>query len=120
MTPATHTRSTDVRPTARARKGTSRDHAASPHAHRAKPTTPPAVVGAPSLSLDPRLLADLQDVYVPRVRAMIRRRPLACAGGALATGFVLGGGWKTRVGRLLLFGAARYAAVRVVERFLEE
>jgi hypothetical protein len=124
MTPATHTQSTEARPNAGGRKPTSRDPArgqekARTPRERAKATRPPAV-DAPFVGLDAELLADLQDLSAQRVRAMIRSRPLAFAGGAFATGFVVGGGWRTRVGRLLLFGAARYVAVHMAERYLQE
>jgi hypothetical protein len=74
----------------------------------------------PFLGVDAEVLADIQEFSRRKLRTLVRERPLAWMGGALATGFLLGGGWKTRVGRLILLAGVRYAAVNAAGRYFNE
>ena len=67
--------------------------------------------------IDADTLEDLHELATQKLRALVREQPLAVVGGAFATGFVVGGGWRTRVGRLMMFSAARYLAVHLAEQY---
>jgi hypothetical protein len=53
-----------------------------------------------------------------KARAIVRDKPVAALGGAFAVGFLMGGGWKTRIGRLILFAANRYIVFQTAKRTL--
>jgi len=69
------------------------------------------------MPIDAEVIADLQDFTTRKVRAFVRDRPLASVAGALAVGFVVGGGWRTRLGRMLALAAARHAALKAAEHY---
>jgi hypothetical protein len=69
------------------------------------------------MSIDPEFLADLPELSARKLRSMVRDQPLLFVGAALATGFIAGGGWRTRVGRMIALAAARYAASQAVEHY---
>lgn len=72
---------------------------------------------SPFLSIDAEMLADLQDVASRKIRAIVREKPIVALGGAFAGGFILGGGWRTRVGRFMMLAGARYLVVQAAERY---
>jgi hypothetical protein len=69
------------------------------------------------MSLDAEVLADLKDFSARKVRAIVREQPLASVAGALAVGFIVGGGWRTRIGRLMALAAARHVALKAAEHY---
>jgi hypothetical protein len=69
------------------------------------------------LPIDAELFADLQDTSARKLRAIVRARPLVAVSGALAAGFIVGGGWRTRIGRFMLLAAARYVAMHAASRY---
>ena len=54
------------------------------------------------------------------MRALVLEQPLLAVAGAFATGFVLGGGWRSRLGRFLMSSAARAAVVEGAARYLSK
>jgi hypothetical protein len=98
-------------PTSRARPRRARE-AVGGRARR-KPAALP-----PSLGLDAEQLAQLQEDAVRKLREVVREQPLLAVGAALATGFVLGGGWRTRLGRFMLTAGVRYAATEAARRYV--
>lgn len=60
----------------------------------------------------------LQAETVRKLRGLVREQPLLAVGAALATGFVLGGGWRTRIGRLMVAAGMRYAATEAAKRYV--
>lgn len=62
--------------------------------------------------------AKMVEELTKSVQALVVERPLVAVGGAFATGFVVGGGWRTRIGRFMMLAAVRYAAVEAAERYL--
>jgi hypothetical protein len=69
------------------------------------------------MSLDAEVIADLKDFSARKLRAIVREQPLAAVTGALAIGFMVGGGWRTRVGRLIALTAARHLALKAAEHY---
>jgi hypothetical protein len=64
---------------------------------------------------------DLEELWVQAAvstRAFVRDQPLAALGGAACLGFVVGGGWRTRVGRLIVANTLRYALLRTAQNYL--
>jgi hypothetical protein len=76
-------------------------------------------IGAPFGNMDPERLAEYQDALGRKVRALVRDQPYLALGGAFASGFILGGGFRSRLGRLMLLTAGRYAVVWAAERYME-
>jgi hypothetical protein len=72
----------------------------------------------PFLPIDVELLEDIRDLASRKARAIVRDKPMAALGGAFAVGFLIGGGWRTRVGRLILFAANRYLVFQAAKREL--
>jgi hypothetical protein len=70
------------------------------------------------LGLDVEQLAQLQEDAARKLREVVRQQPLLAIGAALATGFVVGGGWRTRIGRFLLSAGVRYAATEAAKRYV--
>jgi hypothetical protein len=68
--------------------------------------------------LDLESLEQLRATATRKVRALVRDEPLLALGGAFASGFVLGGGWRTRVGRMMLLAATRYVVLQAAQRYL--
>jgi hypothetical protein len=62
--------------------------------------------------------AKMVEMWTRQVQAIVVEKPLVAVGGAFATGFVVGGGWRTRIGRFMMMAAFRYAAVEAAERYL--
>jgi hypothetical protein len=58
----------------------------------------------------------LQESADRKVRALLRDHPYLGLGAAFGAGFILGGGWRTRLGRFVVLAAGRYALARVAER----
>ena len=77
-----------------------------------------AAHGTPFLPIDAELLADLHDTLTRKLRAVVRERPYAALGAALSAGFLAGGGWRSRMGRLLLVAAGRSLLLGAVGRYL--
>jgi uncharacterized protein (DUF1786 family) len=75
-------------------------------------------VKTPSLGLDVGQLAQLQEDAARKLRDVVREQPLLAVGAALATGFVLGGGWRTRIGRFFITAGVRYAATEAAKRYV--
>jgi hypothetical protein len=70
------------------------------------------------LPIDVEFLEDLRDTATRKVRAIVRDKPLTALGGAFAAGFLVAGGWRTRLGRVLLFAANRYLVFQAAKRQL--
>jgi hypothetical protein len=71
---------------------------------------------APFSLPDIEWVADIQELTTKRMRALVRESPVASLSCAVAGGYLLGGGWRTSLGRLLLAAARRYVAVKALER----
>ena len=97
-------------PTARARRAKTKSGETS-RSSDASPTE------SPFLSIDAEMLADLQDVTMRKVQAIVRDQPMLALGGAFAGGFIVGGGWRTRLGRFMLLAAGRYVVVQAAETY---
>ena len=78
----------------------------------------PFKVPQPFVLLDAERIADLHEEVGRRVRALVRDQPYMALGGAFASGFILGGGFRTRLGRGILLAAGRYGLVQAAERYL--
>jgi hypothetical protein len=63
------------------------------------------------------MLADLRDELLRNVQALVRDKPFVALGGAAAAGYVIGGGWRSRVGRAIVLAAAKYVVVKAAERY---
>jgi hypothetical protein len=100
-------------PTSGARPTRSRQARGSVGRARRKPAALP-----PSLGLDAEQLAQLQEDAARKLREVVREQPLLAVGAALATGFVLGGGWRTRIGRFMLAAGVRFAATEAAKRYV--
>jgi hypothetical protein len=74
---------------------------------------------SPFSGIDVEVLAELPEVAARKARALVRERPVAALCGAFAGGFILGGGWRTRIGRMMLLAATRYVAVKALEQYRE-
>jgi hypothetical protein len=70
------------------------------------------------LPVDEEFLADIQEASARSIRAVVRARPLGAIAGAFASGFLVGGGWRTRLGRIIMLVATRYAVVYAAKRYL--
>ena len=72
----------------------------------------------PFVLTDAERIEDLHAELGRTVRALLRDHPYATLGGAVAAGFLLGGGFRTRLGRFMLRAAGRYVLVHAVEGYL--
>jgi hypothetical protein len=71
-----------------------------------------------AFSLDSEVAAEFYDSAGRKVRSILRERPYFALGGAFLAGFLIGGGWRTRLGRLAVLATGRYVAMQVAERLL--
>jgi ElaB/YqjD/DUF883 family membrane-anchored ribosome-binding protein len=101
----------ETRRAARRRKGSVR---------RAARRVAPTAIADPLMSIDVELLEDLRDAAARKMRALVRDKPLSTVGGAFAAGFLVGGGWRTRLGRAILVAANRYLIFRAAKRYLTD
>ncbi len=62
------------------------------------------------------VLSELEQSLGPKLRLQLRARPYATMATAFGLGFAAGGGLKTRVGKVALFFASRYAATQLVRK----
>jgi len=116
-TPRTHAAARAARTRSGATKRTASK--ARPRAPRATAHNVSAAGGEQSLPpINVELLEDLRDMATRKARAIVRDKPVAALGGAFAVGFLMGGGWKTRIGRLILFAANRYIVFQTAKRTL--
>jgi hypothetical protein len=72
----------------------------------------------PFFPIDVEMIANVGGDLDRKLRTLLRVRPYVGLGVALSAGFILGGGWRTRAGRLLIQAATRYAVVSVTTRLL--
>jgi hypothetical protein len=78
----------------------------------------PSRAREPFVLLDSERIADIQEEAGRKIRTLLREQPYAALGGAFASGFILGGGFRTRLGRFMLLAAGRYLLVQAAERYL--
>ena len=69
------------------------------------------------MPVDAEMLAELQADAARNIRQLVHEKPFLALGGAAAAGFLLGGGWRTRIGRLIMLAAARYLVVHAAGRY---
>jgi len=74
--------------------------------------------GTPIFSDDFELISELYDTAGRRFRAILHERPYFALGGAFLVGFLAGGGWRTRLGHVVLLAAGRYVVMQAAERYL--
>ena len=68
--------------------------------------------------VDREILSDLHDTAARKVLAIVRDKPYMALAGAFASGFLLGGGWRTRLGHVVLLAAAPCVVSHVARRYL--
>jgi hypothetical protein len=69
------------------------------------------------MPMDAEMLEELRADAARSLQVLVREKPFLALGGAAAVGFLLGGGWRTRIGRFLMLGAARYLVVHAAGRY---
>ena len=72
----------------------------------------------PTLPLEFESFERLYNTARREVRTILHDEPLVALGGAFAAGFILGGGWRTRVGKAMMLAGGRYVVVQAARRYL--
>jgi hypothetical protein len=109
---------TDSTRTPSTRPGPRRNRSAQKRKPRAAAEGAPPNAAEPFVLLDSERIADIQEEAGRKIRTLLRDKPYVALGGAFASGFILGGGFRTRLGRFLLLAAGRYVLVQAAERYL--